>query len=98
MMSSSELPANLDLFIATPHAIHANAQSTRKLLFECATDGIVNARAAKDNSSLLAVADSHLVVLHDAARGTDKKYRLKSREVRSPSIFAVRASGTTDHL
>jgi hypothetical protein len=82
MPSASRLPAQLNLLTTTPSAVHVCTQSGRKFLFQCATDGIVNARAATDNSSLLAVADSHLVILHDAARGTDRKYRLKSREVR----------------
>ncbi|KAJ4293175.1 hypothetical protein N0V90_008457 [Kalmusia sp. IMI 367209] len=42
--------------------------------------GIVTARAAKDNSSLLAIADSQLVILHDPNRGPDRKYALKSYE------------------
>ncbi|KAF2681212.1 hypothetical protein K458DRAFT_275523, partial [Lentithecium fluviatile CBS 122367] len=80
MMNTSRLPADFNLFIATPSAIHAYDQSSRRPLFECVTDGIVNARAAKDNSSLLAIADSQLVILHDPTRGADRKYRLKSRE------------------
>lgn len=80
-MATGQLPADYNLFIATPDSIHYRSWSTQKLLFECAKDGIVNARAAKDNSSLLAIADSHLVLLHDPARGDDRKYRLSSAEV-----------------
>jgi hypothetical protein len=85
----SQLPADLKLFIATPSAIHTYDQSSRKPIFECATGGIVNARAAKDNSSLLAVADSHLVLLHDPTRGTDRKYRLKNREVSNSRPLSI---------
>jgi len=97
MTSASQLPADFNLFIATPRAIHVYTQLAQKPLFECATDGIVNARAATDNSSLLAVADSHLVILHDAARGTDREYRLKSQEVNSLEA-RWRGSGRTDCL
>jgi WD40 repeat protein len=81
MTSADQLPADFSLFIATPCAIyaHSNAARTRKL-FECTSDGIVSARAAKDNSSLLAVADSQLVILHDPAQRGDRKYALKSYE------------------
>ncbi|KAF2641745.1 hypothetical protein P280DRAFT_424235, partial [Massarina eburnea CBS 473.64] len=80
MSPTSQLPINSSLFIATPGAIQAYSRSGQKPLCECATDGIVNARAAKDNSSLIAVADSHLVILHDSARGHDRKYRLNNGE------------------
>lgn len=90
MAVPSQLPVGSSLFIAAPSAIQACSQSSTRTLFECATDGIVNAKAAKDNSGLLAVADSHLVVLHDVARGDDKKYRLKSAEVRSRGMTRSR--------
>ncbi|KAJ4357408.1 uncharacterized protein N0V89_001983 [Didymosphaeria variabile] len=81
MTSADELPVDLSLFIATPSTIYAHSSSARKrTLFECTSDGIVNARAAKDNSSLLVVADSQLVIFHDPARGGDKKYALKHYE------------------
>ncbi|KAF2260404.1 WD40 repeat-like protein [Lojkania enalia] len=75
----SQFPINHNLFIATPNAINLHGSSTKKLLFRCASqDGIVNAQAAKDNSGLLAVANSHLVLLHDIARGKDREYKLKN--------------------
>lgn len=80
MTSADRLPADFSLFVATPRAIHAHSSATdERTLFECASDGIVNARAAK-NSSLLAVADSQLVVLHDPVRKGDRKYALKWNE------------------
>ncbi|KAF1949947.1 hypothetical protein CC80DRAFT_554848 [Byssothecium circinans] len=80
MTTTLQLPADTSLLVATPGAIHSYSRSSQKPLFECATDGIVNARAARDNSSLLAIADSHLVILHDSERRRDRKYRLKSVE------------------
>ncbi|KAF2877193.1 hypothetical protein BDV95DRAFT_463201, partial [Massariosphaeria phaeospora] len=79
MPTTSQLPPDHNLCVTTPSAIYFHTSSTRRRLFQCATpEGILNARAAKDNSGLLAVADSQLVILFDAARGRDREYRLKS--------------------
>ncbi|KAI4653306.1 hypothetical protein J4E93_001068 [Alternaria ventricosa] len=79
MENSGRLPFDQSLFVATPNAIYLRSQLARKKLFECETaNGIVNARASKDNSSLFAVADSQVVILHDATRSKDRKYKLKN--------------------
>lgn len=81
MTRADPLLDSFSLFIATPKAIHVhNSAAQKRSLFECTSDGIVNARIAKDNSGLLAVADSQLVILHDPARQGDKKYPLKRYE------------------
>jgi hypothetical protein len=67
------------LFIATPNAVHLRSQLD-ETLFEAA-NGIANARASKDNSSLFAVADYQVVILHDATRGKDRKYKLKKGDL-----------------
>ncbi|KAH4952267.1 hypothetical protein HBI38_000980 [Parastagonospora nodorum] len=65
------------LFIATSKTVHSRTQLADRILFECnATGGITNARASRDNSRLFAVADSHVVMLCDALRGS-KKCRLR---------------------
>jgi len=80
MPLTPQLPRNL--FIVTPSAIYLHSQASKKLLFECETpDGILNARAAKDGSGLLAVADSQVVLLHDSERGNGRVYKLKSGDV-----------------
>ena len=77
------------MFITTPNVIQLRSQLSNRTLFECETpDGIVNARASKDNSSLFAVADAHIVILYNAAKGKDKKYKLKSGDVSALSIAA----------
>jgi membrane-bound inhibitor of C-type lysozyme len=82
MTSESPLPLEQSLFIATPNAIHLRSQLATKTLFQCETDdGLVNARASKDNSSLFAVADGQVVILHDVTCGKDKKYKLKNGDV-----------------
>lgn len=84
MATTAELPADAQLFVATPSRIFTHSfTNVDRTLFECATPGIVNARPACDNSSLLAITDSQLVILHDAARGDNRKYALKSYEVRT---------------
>ena len=81
MAGGGKLPADLNLFIATSNAIYVhNCSAGERPLFECASDGIVNARLARDGSSLLAIADSQLVILHDSARKGDRRYALKSYE------------------
>ncbi|KAF2844973.1 WD40 repeat-like protein [Plenodomus tracheiphilus IPT5] len=72
------LPLGYSLFIATPQKLHLRAQSGGSVVFECETaNGVVNAKASRDNSSLVAIADSHVVILYDTARGGDRKYELK---------------------
>ncbi|KAF2110260.1 hypothetical protein BDV96DRAFT_650908 [Lophiotrema nucula] len=71
--------AKRNLFIVTPRAALLHISPDIRRLFACGPDdGIVNAKPANDNSGLIAVADSHLVLLHDLSRGTEKEYKLKS--------------------
>lgn len=87
MAATQQLSPSHNLFIATPNATHLYCQDSKKLLFECEhSDGIVNARPAKDNSGLIAVADSYLVILYDVAQGKDKKYKLKKADVSRKTI------------
>ncbi len=78
------------LFIVTTNTVYLRHPDSEKTLFECETrDGIVSARASKDNSSLFAVADGHVVILYDPTRGKDKKYQLSSGHVGYPSYDAT---------
>jgi len=82
MALQRQLPREHSLFIATPQTIHLRRPSSEKALFECETaNGIVNAKASRDNSGLIAIADSHVVLLYDTTRGSDRKYTLKNRDV-----------------
>ncbi|KAH7119849.1 WD40-repeat-containing domain protein, partial [Dendryphion nanum] len=68
-----------NLLIITPSTILLHSQSSQHQLFTCSPEsGILNARAAPDNSGLLAIADNHLVILYDTNQGKDKKYTLRS--------------------
>ncbi|KAF2000169.1 hypothetical protein P154DRAFT_563479 [Amniculicola lignicola CBS 123094] len=78
--SHSSLPPFRNLCIATRNSIHLHTRTSQTRLFECENDdGILNARAARDNSGLLAAADGQVVVLVDVGRGVERerKWRLK---------------------
>jgi len=79
-ISTSSLQHNL--LITTPNAIYLYSRANTTPLFECTDDpGIVSAKIARDNSGLLAIADSHVVILYDTARTSDKEYILKGGDV-----------------
>ncbi|KAF3033135.1 hypothetical protein E8E12_001616 [Didymella heteroderae] len=84
------LPFNRNLLITTPKAIHLRAPTSNKTVFECeSADGIVNASAAPDNSSLLAIADGHGVILLDTAHPRVRSHELKgSTDVPRLLLFA----------
>lgn len=82
MSLQHQLPPKCSLFVATPQIIHLRSAASEKTLFKCETaDGIVNAKASRDNSGLIAIADSHVVILYDTTRGNDRKYRLNNVHV-----------------
>jgi hypothetical protein len=84
------LPFNRNLLITTPDSIHLRTPAGDKTVFECqSADGIVNACAAPNNSSLLAIADSHGVTLHDTAQPREKKHKLKGGGVSSKDHNSV---------
>ncbi|KAF1354553.1 hypothetical protein EJ07DRAFT_158453 [Lizonia empirigonia] len=77
------LPFERSLFITTPNAIHLRSRTSSKLLFACeSADGIVTARAPADNSSVLAVADSQVVILYDTTREQRTKHKLRGGDTR----------------
>lgn len=76
------LPFDRNLLITTPKAIHLRTLAGDKTIFECeSADGIVYACAAPGNSSLLAIADSHGVILHDTTQPRERKHKLKGASV-----------------
>ena len=52
-------------------------------IFHSGSGGIIAARKARNGSSLLAVADSQVVVLHDTRKGMQKSYKLRGTDVGS---------------
>ena len=59
-------------------------------IFRSGSEGIVAAKKAHNGSSLLAVADSQVVVLHDIEKGMQKSYKLKGSDVRVPRTRPAR--------
>lgn len=85
-MASVAAQLEQSLFIATSKTVHHRTQLADRTLFECdATGGITNARASKGNSSLFAVANSHVVILCHALRGS-KKSKLRKGDVRQTTV------------
>ncbi|KAJ4333134.1 hypothetical protein N0V87_007863 [Didymella glomerata] len=91
------LPFNRNLLITTPDSIHLRTPAGDKTVFECqSADGIVNACAAPNNSSLLAIADSHGVTLHDTAQPREKKHKLKGGG-HAPRLLLFSPDSPGDH-
>lgn len=57
-------------------------------VFTSGSEGIVAAKRAKDGS-VLAIADSQVVMLHRIDEGQDKSYRLKGTQVDPLRGFAL---------
>lgn len=60
-------------------------------IFHSGSGGIVAARRARNGSSLLAVADSQVVVLHDTRKGMQKSYKLRGSDV-GPHMLNIQNS------
>ncbi|GAB7358376.1 hypothetical protein MBLNU230_g2446t1 [Neophaeotheca triangularis] len=73
-----EYPTNQHLLITTPSYIFAWDTQGFKTVFSSSKAGIVAAKEAKDGSGILAVADKHVVVLHDTNRGQEKSWGLNA--------------------
>lgn len=58
-------------------------------VFQSETGGIVASRKTANDSELLAVADSQVVLLHDMNRGDKKTYKLRGSDVRV-GLLAIR--------
>ncbi|KAG9692034.1 WD40 repeat-like protein, partial [Aureobasidium melanogenum] len=75
-----KLPKNSHLIITTSGGIFSWDRDGVKQLFSSSKKGILAAREAKDGSQVLAVADEHVVVLHDCKRGREESWGLSGSE------------------
>ncbi|KAH0346613.1 WD40 repeat-like protein, partial [Aureobasidium melanogenum] len=75
-----KLPTNSHLIITTSGGIFSWDRDGVKKLFSSSKKGILAAREAKDGSQVLAVADEHVVVLHDCKRGREESWGLSGSE------------------
>ncbi|KAK5999838.1 hypothetical protein QM012_004926 [Aureobasidium pullulans] len=73
-------PTNSHLIITTSTGIFSWDRDGVKKLFSSSKKGILAAREAKDGSQVLAVADEHVVVLHDCKRGREESWGLSGSE------------------
>jgi len=74
------IPDDYHLLITTPGCIYAWDSEGIRAIFTSSRKGIVAAREAKDGSGVLAVADKHVVVLHDTRRATQRSWGLEAGE------------------
>ncbi|KAL8666634.1 MAG: hypothetical protein Q9168_007430, partial [Polycauliona sp. 1 TL-2023] len=76
-------------FLRTHHLVITTAQGVYTCgshgiteIFRSGSKGIVAAKRASTGSGILAVADDHLVILHDVRKGMHSSYRLRSADDR----------------
>ncbi len=75
-------PASHQLIITTPKKIFIWSRHGITPIFESGSRGIVAARKTAAGGGLLAVADSHIVLLHDMKKWNERRYKLKGSDVR----------------
>ncbi|KAF2148800.1 hypothetical protein K461DRAFT_232312, partial [Myriangium duriaei CBS 260.36] len=78
--SRSCIPCNHHLLITTPGAIYAWDRTGVRKIFKSSKNGILAAKASKDGSNVLAVADSQVVILHDCRRRREESWGLSSSD------------------
>ncbi|KAI9846931.1 MAG: hypothetical protein M1838_001094 [Thelocarpon superellum] len=76
------LPTSHHLVISTRSRVYSWHGHDLSELFHSGSAGIVAAKRANDGSGILAVADSHVVILHDIRKKLERSYRLKRAEGR----------------
>ena len=75
-----DFPSDSHLLITTASRIQAWDSTGLHTIFTSSKSGIVAAREAKDGSGILAVADKHVVVLHDTKRDQEQSWGLNANE------------------
>jgi WD40 repeat protein len=74
----SRFPINAHLLITTSGNVFSWDITGIHSVFKSSNNGIVAAREAKDGSGILAIADKHVVVLHDTKRGQERSWGLEA--------------------
>lgn len=78
--SNFAFPINQHLLITTPSRILSWDSLGLHELFASSKSGIAAATESKDGTGILAIADKHVVVLHDTKRGKEKSWGLSAEE------------------
>ena len=73
-----EFPSDSHLLVTTASHIYSWDVAGVHTIFKSSKNSIVAAREAKDGSGVLAVADKHVVVLHDTKRGQERSWGLEA--------------------
>ena len=73
-------PTNKHLLITTPSRILSWDASGIQEIFKSSKSGIAAATESKDGSGILAVADRHVVILHNTQHGKEKRWGLSAPE------------------
>lgn len=73
-------PKNSHLLITTPSQIYSWDSTGIHTVFRSTKNGIVTASETQDGSGTLAVANKHVVILHDTKRGHEKSWGLDANE------------------
>lgn len=79
--SSFTFPRSYHLVITTAKGVFVWGSHGVSKIFRSGSEGIVAAKKTSSDNSLLAVADSQVVVLHDVNKGMQRSYRLKGSDV-----------------
>ena len=77
----SGFPTHHQLIVTTKRTVSLWQGPKAIELFHSGSGGIVAAKRLEEDSNMIAVADSQVVVLHDVRRKKQKSYRLKGSEV-----------------
>ena len=85
----SGFPAHHQLIVTTKRSVSLWEGPKAIELFHSGSGGIVAAKRLEEDSNMIAVADSQVVVLHDVRRKKQKSYRLKGSEVIIPTCQVV---------
>jgi hypothetical protein len=70
------------LVIVTESRVQSWDKSGLRTIFTSGSNGILAAKESNDGLGTLAIADRHLVLLHEVTKGMEKSYKLKGAEVR----------------
>ncbi|GAB7326085.1 hypothetical protein MBLNU13_g10110t2 [Cladosporium sp. NU13] len=80
LQADFEFPTDKHLLITTPSRILSWDASGIHKIFKSSRSGIAAATESKDGSGILAIADKHVVILHDTQHGKEKSWGLSAPE------------------
>lgn len=78
-------PTSHHLVVTMSNGVYTWTYQGVKEIFCSQSRGIIAAEKLSDSSNMLAIADSHGVILHDSSKGMQESFRLKEVEVGTPA-------------